>query len=156
MGFFSNLKNKITGGGAKVSLQFEQPSLHNPFNVKVTALVSSNDLKIEKVYLYIRGIEKTSVRNVEVYEKDMSGDMRLVRKDINGEFEVFPKSEIVVAGAQTLNAGQTYEWTASVNIPGGTKPTYKGVTAFHEWQFLAGLDAPGNDPDSGWITVDLY
>jgi len=30
-----------------------------------------------------------------------------------------------------------------------------GKNAWYEWEILAGLDAPGNDPDSGWIKLML-
>ena len=47
MGFLSNLKNKLTGGGAKVSLEIENPNRQNAFNVTVSAAVADSDMEIK-------------------------------------------------------------------------------------------------------------
>ena len=151
MGFLSNLKNKLTGGGAKVSLEIENPNRQNSFNVTVSASVADSDMEIKKVYLFIKSVEKATVRNVKVMRFDGSGTEE---KDVTGEYEPVPQNEVVIAGAQTLKAGQQYKWTYEINMQ-GAQPTYNGVYAKHEWYFLAGIDAPGNDPDSGWLLVNL-
>jgi hypothetical protein len=42
-----------------------------------------------------------------------------------------------------------------VQLPADAKPTYNGVNANHSWRLLAGLSTFGNDPDSGWKTLEL-
>jgi hypothetical protein len=151
MGFFSNLVNKITGGGAKLSLVADNPKLNENFKVEIKAIVADADLKIDKVYLYLKGVERTQVRNVDF---PASGSSSAQKRDVHGEEET-ARTEFVVANAQTLNANQEYTWTYEVRLPSGALPTYNGRNAWHEWFLLAGLDAPGNDPDSGWIKIDV-
>ena len=151
MGLFSNLINKITGGGAKVTVIAENPKLTGIFKVNVKAIVADGDLKIEKVYLYLRSIEKTRVRNVQF---PATSTQSAQQRDVNGEEEV-SKTEFVVAPAQTLTGKQEYNWTADVQLPPNALPTYMGKNAWYEWEIMAGLDAPGNDPDSGWIKLVL-
>lgn len=152
MGFLSNLKNKMTGGGAKVTLQVENPKLNSPFKVIVSAAVSGSDLDIKKVYIYLKSVEKTTVRNVDT----ISSDGSRFKKDVHGEEILYPQTEFVISGPETLKANETYTWSKEISVSGGGLQTFKGRYAVHEWQLLAGLDAPGNDPDSGWLVVDLY
>lgn len=151
MGFFSNLVNKITGGGAKVSVVSDTPKLNEPFNVEIKAVVADAELKVEKVYLYLKAVERTQVRNVDF---PASGSTASQRKDVHGEEET-AHTEFVVANVMTLNANQEYTWKYEVRLPSGALPTYNGRNAWHEWFLLAGLDAPGNDPDSGWVKIDV-
>ncbi len=151
MGLFSNLINKITGGGAKVTLTADSPKLNGPFKVNVKAIVSDNDLKIEKVYLNLRSIEKTRVRNVQFPATQTQSSQK---KDVEGEEEV-TKTEFVVAPAQTLTGKQEYNWSIDIQLPPNALPTYTGKNAWYNWEILAGLDAPGNDPDSGWVKIDV-
>lgn len=151
MGFFTNLKNKITGGGAKVCLVADTPKLNEAFKIEIKAVIADADLKIEKVYLYLKGVERTQVRNVDF---PASGSSSATRKDVHGEEET-ARTEFVVANAQTLTANQEYTWNYEVRLPSGALPSYLGRNAWHEWFLLAGLDAPGNDPDSGWVKIDV-
>ena len=150
MGFFKNLVNKISGGAACVFLEFDDPALGEAFQGKITATGSDSDLKIAKVYLKVRSIEKVVVRD---YDIEMDGSSRV--EDVHGQ-EIMFNDEFVISDAQTLKANQTYEWTTNLTLPDDALPTYLGKNAWHEWEFFAGLDAPGNDPDSGWIKVELY
>jgi hypothetical protein len=151
MGFFSNLVNKITGGGAKLSLVIDTPKMNEPFKVEIKAVVADAEVKIDKVYLYLKGLERTQVRNVDFPATTSSPSQK---KDVHGEEET-ARTEFVVAGAQTLSANQEYTWTYEVRLPSGAMPTYMGRNAWHEWFLLAGLDVSGNDPDSGWIKFDV-
>jgi len=151
MGFFSKLVNKITGGGAKVTLTADSPKLNGTFKVNVKAVVSDNDIQIEKVYLYLRSIEKTRVRNVDF---PATATQSSQKRDVNGEEEV-SKSEFVVAPAQTLTGKQEYNWSVDIQLPPNAMPTYTGKNAWYDWELKAGLDAPGNDPDSGWVRIEV-
>ena len=153
MGFFSNLKNKITGGGAKVSLEVETPKFNSPFKVTISALVSNADIEIQKVYVAVKSVEKATVRNVEVLGFD---GVSKERKDVFGEETIYPRTEFVISGPQSLKANESYTWSKEISISGMGMPTYRGKNAQHEWMLLAGLDAPGNDPDSGWSSIDMF
>ena len=64
-------------------------------------------------------------------------------------------SKVNVSGAQTLEAGKTYDWEAEVNIPGGMPGTFHGQLTRNVWEVRAGLDVKGNDPDSGWVEIQV-
>jgi hypothetical protein len=181
MGFMDKLRSvasAITGGGAKVALEIAGPSRNQPFTINVTAEVGGNDLKIEKVYVKLKGEERVKLE-VEVPEEEQAAatageaatekpateeaateegaaaeEKGPATKEIS-RTEITFQQEFELAGAQTLNENQTYTWTGEVQLPEDAKPTYKGVNATHEWKLMAGLSAFGNDPDSGWKTIDV-
>lgn len=147
------MKNAVTGGGAKVQLEAVNPTKGSPFTVKVRATVGDADLKIDKVYVNVAGVETIEI-DVPVEEKDEK--QNVVKKTERKSAETNThNAEIVLAGAQTLTAKQEYQWEGTVQLPETASSTYSGVNAKHEWKLLAGLSTFGNDPDSGWITVEI-
>jgi len=149
MGFFNNLVNKITGGGAKLSLEVTGNKINEPITVTITAAIADADLKINKVYLHVKAVEHCRVKNVEVASGSVSKT-----QDVSGTENTFDQ-EFTIEGPQTLNGKQSYTWTKQITLPSGVLPTFIGKNAQHEWEFVAALDASGNDPDSGWIKVVL-
>jgi len=151
MGFFSQVKNFITGGGAKVSVSVEQPRLSEPFGVEVQALAESQ-LDIRRVWVEVRSREFIDAR-VRVREHDAddgpSHDYQRVREE-----ETLLEQTFDLAGPQTLPEGETVSWSGQVTLPAGAQPNFRGHHAKHIWQIRAGLDVTGNDPDSGWIDLD--
>ncbi|MBF0187254.1 MAG: sporulation protein [Magnetococcales bacterium] len=148
MGFFDGLKsmtNAITGGAAKVDLEVLDPTVRGPFTVVVRALVGDADLEINRVYVKVCSEEEVEPRGVY----DAEGN------ELEIEVQTFA-AEYEVAGAATLPAGSEHEWAVEIELPEGCQPSYKGPNAEHEWEFFAGLDAFGNDPDSGWIDVEVW
>jgi len=166
MGFFDKMKqmaNAVTGGGAKVSLQIGDAALGQAIPVTVTAMVSDGaDLSISSVYILLRGLETAKVdpnklRGVGGVPTNMDagkmassamGQGRL----LDYKVESF-SGRIDIAGAQKLEAGQTYTFEGEIRLPGGAQGTFIGKHISHQIQAQAGLDAPGNDPDSGWIDM---
>jgi hypothetical protein len=61
--------------------------------------------------------------------------------------------EITIANAQELEANQSYEWEAEIELPSNAPAVYKGRYCLHTYRAFAGLDCFGNDPDSGWIDL---
>jgi hypothetical protein len=153
MGFFGSLKNLVTGGGVKVSLEAINPARGQPFTVRVSAEVGEADCAINKVYLHLRGSEKVEVPDVEIAEKN--GDKIEVHKRAISREENTFHTELTLAPASVLAAGQTYHWETQVNLPADALPSFTGKHAKHEWYLLAGLDMRGNDPDSGWVAVEI-
>ncbi len=150
MDFMKKLKsavNSITGGGAKVFVTADKPSREAPFKVNVKAVVADQELKISRVYVKLNGYETVTVHNVKSSDDTFARDI----SESNNTFE----QEFNIAAEQTLNANQTYEWEAQVEFPKNAPPTYRGHSAIHELRILAGLDAKGNDPDSGWIVLPV-
>ncbi|MEH0155918.1 hypothetical protein V6R21_17360 [Limibacter armeniacum] len=159
MGFFDKLKavkNMVTGGAAEVVASIEHDgelSVGEPFNIKVQALTKDADLKIGKVYLKLRAVEHIEAEGIEV---EYEGGEREVEHEIVKKTVETYNHEILVDGPQTMEANETYEWNVEVTIPEKCNGTYNGVHAEHRWMFFVGLDAFGNDPDSGWIPFDIY
>lgn len=153
MGFFDKLKKFVTGGGAKVSVEAVEPARGGPFPVRIHAAVADQDLAIGGVYLKIASLETVVVKDVEI-ARQVGEKLETVREDIEKTTTVHDQ-KIAVAGPTTLKANEEYDWETPVTLPGDALPTYLGITARHEWKILAGLDVPGNDPDSGWVTIEL-
>ncbi len=57
--------------------------------------------------------------------------------------------------ASEIQAGQVYNWEGVIELPGNTNPSLSGKLIDHKWEIQAGLDMPGNDPDSGWQTLSV-
>ncbi|HOO77773.1 MAG TPA: hypothetical protein PK636_04325 [bacterium] len=150
MGFFNKLKNMVTGGGATVKVEVEEAVFGAPFKVKVKAVVGETDLEIAGVYLKVAGIERVTIKDVEVAPAGESTPA--VRRDVEASEYTF-QTQLSLAGAQKLVARGGYDWETEVTLPPQSQPSYAGINATHEWKVLGGLSAPGNDPDSGWVAV---
>jgi hypothetical protein len=156
----------VTGGGATVQVEAVDPCQDGPFTVNVQAEIGDNDLKIEKVYVNLMGVETVKLEidvpaaseDAEAPEADAesteSEKPATTKKEIS-KTEQTHFQEFQLAEAQTLSANQTYTWNGEIQLPADAKPRYQGVHATHEWKILAGLSAFGNDPDSGWQILDL-
>lgn len=150
-----SVKNMVTGGGAEVSVIFEheRQTLGEPFRVLIRAEIKDADIEIEKVYLNVRAAEHIEADGIEIeYE---GGEQEIEREIVRKQTETF-RLQVEVAEAQTLSANESYEWQAEILIPEELNGTYEGKFAWHVYELFAGLDAPGNDPDSGWIPFEIY
>ena len=152
MGFLDKLKSAakfVTGGGAKVSLEVIDPAMDRPFTVKVHATVDDAELKIDHVYLHIRAEERITLPKDNI--KDEPGEQNDIQAhELTETVQTF-KQELKVSGADTLAAGGEFDWEVQVTLPSGLNGSYYGRNALHRYYALAGLDARGNDPDSGWV-----
>jgi len=148
MGFFSKLKNAVTGGSARVHVETTEIVLGQPFEVKVTAAADA-DLKFSRVYVYLQSFEAAMVHEIPVAEPH-----GVVVQTVEGEFQTV-NIQLDVHGPGELAAGDEAEWIAEVDLPENAMPTFQGETVGNHWRIMAGLDAFGNDPDSGWIEVEV-
>jgi hypothetical protein len=154
MGFLDKMKgfaNKITGGAATVSLTVMSSNIKEPIKIRVQAITKDTPLEIKKVYLYVKSVEEVSVPRHELPAYGNATPVQALHLDE----EIFKQQEFTVAPAQTLAAGQSYEWFFDLNLPQGANVSYIGKYVRHQWFFLAALDASGNDPDSGWQVANL-
>ena len=134
MGFFGDLKNKITGGAAVVNINVPQVQRGRAATVNVQATAKANG-KVAAVYLLVRGVESCEFRE----------DGERVSKS-----HVSYENRITISGAQELKLGETYQWQGQIELPSQALPSLSGKIIDHKWEIQAGLDMPGNDPDSGW------
>ena len=139
MGFFKDLKNKVTGGAATVRVTVPAAQRGRAVPVQVQATAKANG-KVSAVYLLVRATESCE------FKKD---------GEKIGESKTSYESRIQLAGAQEIKEGQTYNWDGQLELPVNTNPTLRGSLIDHTWEVQAGLDMTGNDPDSGWQTIDV-
>lgn len=155
MGLFSGLKNYITGGGAKVTLECSGEAIRGePMSVTVTAVIGETECKVSKVYLQIRGHERVEIPGVMVAARQ-GNEVRVDEQTCVRETTTL-STDVEVAGADTLKAGETYTWSVDITLPEDALPSYEGPSCLHRWQLCAGLDTRGNDPDSGWQDLTVY
>jgi hypothetical protein len=149
MGFLSNLKNAVTGGAASVQLHVPASVPRNEsVPIRVTAMANS-DCEIRGVYVLVRAMEEAQVRDTD-FEEDGDIDREIVRGR-RASYE----NRIPLGGGQQLVEGQEYTWEGELQLPSNVGPSFRGQMIRHEWEMQAGLDARGNDPDSGWISIEV-
>ncbi|MEQ8473669.1 MAG: hypothetical protein RIC35_20905 [Marinoscillum sp.] len=150
MGIFSRIKNFITGGAAEVSVVFEKRTTDGSSTIRlfVTAF-AKDDCKIKEVYLQVRGRE-TYKKRVQHTSTDSNGTVTTTHSD-DTHYDIHYDSTLKLAKEITLNKGVQNKWLAEFEVPPGAVPTFHGKDCFMKWEVQAGLDMPGNDPDSGWV-----
>jgi hypothetical protein len=142
MGFLGDLKNKVTGGAATVNVKAPPARRGQGVAVHIQATAKAS-AKVNAVYLLVRAIETCAVRDTDYEDGKRSSEVVKGRR-------ISYETKITVAGAQSLEAGQTYNWEAQLDIPSSANPSFNGHMIDHRWEIQAGLDMSGNDPDSGW------
>jgi len=162
MGMFDKFKqmaNAVTGGGATVSVQLHPVNEAGAMPVVVTAVVGGTDVSVSSVYVKLRGLEVMQVdpkKALGRFRSQLDGAEQLFRKGntIEVKEESF-ETQVQLSGAESLSAGETYTWEGEVRLPAGAPGSFRSTHMRHSIQIQAGLDAPGNDPDSGWIDVEV-
>ena len=153
MGFLDKLKSigrGITGGGASVQLRVGgQAALGHPIPVQVTATVEGAAIKAAKIYVAARAVETI---DCVVRDRDSAGGNDRDRVHVT---ENTYSQEFVINGPVELAANSQHEWRGEIVLPTSAPPSYRGKNAKHEWSLLAAIDVTGNDPDSGWIEIQV-
>jgi len=147
MGFLSNIKNKMTGGAATVSVVAPAMQRGRTATIQITAMAKSN-AKVSSVYLQVRAVESAQLRDHD-FEDGQS------RTEIVSGHRTSFETKITVAGAQQLEDDKSYEWIAQLEIPTNVNASFNGRMIEHRWEILAGLEMSGNDPDSGWQPINV-
>jgi hypothetical protein len=146
-----SLKNAVTGGAAKVYVDVQNAKLSEPFEVTVRAQPQGCDVKFDRVYLDLEGIESVEVPDYD-FEYEEGGEKRKKREIVRKSAKTVDL-KLTVADAGEIKDGETAEWKIEVNLPDGSIPDFRGRYARHSYRIRAGLDCFGNDPDSGWIDI---
>jgi len=158
MGFFDKLKsaaNFITGGGAVVNVATEDQISdgREPVKIFVQVQTKDGDIDIRNCYVKVRAIETVWARDIDAYQ-EVDGSYVRIEEEVTNSVTTY-ETELIAAGAQTLDANETFEFEVALEIPADIAGTYRGENAEHVWQIYAGLDVPGNDPDSNWVTIEI-
>lgn len=140
MGFFKDLKNKVTGGGATVRINVPSVQRGRATPVQIQATAKANG-KVSSVYLLIRSTENANFKTDD-------------GNKVTGS-KVSYETRVTVTNACELKEGETYNWEGVVELPTNTHPTMRGSIIDHTWEIQAGLDMAGNDPDSGWTSFEV-
>jgi len=120
-----------------------------PMSVKIKVQTKDSAVKIDRVYLKIKGEEKVEVQNTDLYRNQNSKHINYT-ETVRASY-ITVERDLTVADAQELEANSPYEWTCKIELPADAPPVYRGVICKHTYYLQAGLDCFGNDPDSGWI-----
>jgi hypothetical protein len=149
MGFFSKIKNYVTGGAAEVQITFESKIVDgsNPLRLFVTA-TANDDCNIKKVYLKIRAKE-TYTEYVTRHNSNSNGGNTSTRELVTKTHDHL-KQEFTLVNEIKLTKGQSEKWLSEFTFPPNSIATYHGKQASFKWEAIAGLDMAGNDPDSSW------
>ena len=149
-----SVKNMVTGGAAELDLEItSEPLLGERFTVLVTAQIKQAELNAKAVYLKIRSTERIYAKGVEIeYEE---GE-REVEETIVEKNTVTFQDTLTIDISEPLKEGQVCEWEFEVSLPSDLNGTYDGTHAWHDYDMLAGLDAPGNDSDTKWLRFEIY
>ncbi|MEL6253878.1 MAG: hypothetical protein AAFR87_17855 [Bacteroidota bacterium] len=158
MGIFDKIKkvkNFIGGGGATLQLIPGKTIFRATEDVKLKVVchVKDLDLNIQSVYLKVKALEEVVIQQVErSHSRKVESETR--KNDLRSSHQTF-STQIQLAPGQILKANQMYEWEASFRIPPHLNGTYRGYNAKHEWSVYVGLELTGNDPDSGWMNIEI-
>lgn len=146
-----SIKNAVTGGAAKVYVDAVEGKLTEPFTITVRATPQGCDVKYDRVYLDIEGVESVEVPDYD-FHYDEGGERR-TRREVVRKKATTLDLKMTVAEAGELKDGENGEWSIEVSLPDGAVPHFRGRYAKHTYRMRAGLDTFGNDPDSGWIEL---
>ena len=152
MGFFSKLKNNFTGGWADVTVSVSNGKRGTSVPITVHVSVRSKAISVNRVYVKLNCEEIIEIPRYKALDRDASGDVDYI--DVKSGGTLF-EQELVIASTQDLQAEQSYTFEDEIDIPGKLPPTFNGRHAKVVWSIFAGLDMKGNDPDSGWIEIQI-
>ena len=150
MGLLGKMKDAITGGAAKVSIEYPSQSWKpgDSIHVKVTVLGTGSQFKSKGVYVDLMGKESGSVSGkCKCSTCRQSNHKASVDVRHNTFNQSFP-----ISGALELQGNETKVFEGDIQIPQHAQPTYQGSIR-HEWLIRGRLDAFGNDPDSGFQSI---
>jgi hypothetical protein len=145
MGFMDKLKgavNAVTGGGAKVLLEFSPAFVHAGDTVKVKVTVTSTGTEVTSAGCFVDLLGREEVR------VKPSGQSSHHTESATSLDQAFP-----LAPAFVLAPNETKVFEGSFQMPAGHQPSFTGAHSKHEWQIRGRIDVKGNDPDSGYQTL---
>ncbi|UCG70268.1 MAG: sporulation protein [Thermoplasmata archaeon] len=150
MGILGKMKDAVTGGAAKVSIEYPSEPLNpgDSLHVKVTVMSSGGEFKSKGIYVDLVGQEKGSVVGGSKCDKcgqyDSTTRVNVNKKTFNQSYPL--------GGAMTLQKGETKVFEGDIQIPPNAQPSYQGSIS-HKWSIRGRIEAFGNDPDSGFQTI---
>lgn len=147
MGFFDKLKgavNFVTGGAAKVSVQWQPAVAYpgEPVRVQVTVASTGPAIKAGGLYIDVNANEMLNVPAGELGGDKSTGPLQHTKLTFAQQYQV--------GGPFALGPGETQVFEGQFVLPSNAQPTYDGPLADHDWGMRARVEMSGNDPDSGF------
>ena len=148
------LWDRITGGGAAVSIELDKDVYVPGETVQVSAnVLSKGDLKVNSVLVTLKGQEQIRYE-VPVYDDDdedehhrRSDGRRYTGTRTETSTEETVSVEKRMPGAN-LSAGEEHTLEIGLRVPDNAPPTYIGPHARHTYALRVGLDVSwANDPE---------
>lgn len=155
MGFFSDLKNNLTGSWADVSITTSPAKRGESASFTVQVNVKDKAIDVNKIYVKVQCVENVEIRNVRTNSGTSQGSTSGSNTTTARANETLFDQEIQVASATQLGANSQQSFEASVQLPAHMPPTFAGRNARIEWKVMAAVDMKGNDPDSGYQTFEV-
>lgn len=155
MGLFKKLVHYVTGAGTDVSINVENATLSQPFNLSITATPKQGNLQCRKVYVLIRCKEEKLQEFKPLDENNMTDNEKILSEMQEWDSEIIYSNEIQVSDECTLNQGESYSWTTEINLNNEGNASKNDNNHRITWQVQAGIDVSGNDPDSGWVEIQV-
>lgn len=145
MGFFDKLKGamqSVTGGAAKVTIQFHPPIAFpgEAIQVRITAASTGGEVKYSGVWVDVQGVEEVRLKK---------GTVENVGHDI-AKNNVTYTNQFMIAPAGVIAPGQTVSFDGVIPLQANVQPSFDGALCDHGWGIRGRLDTFGNDPDSGF------
>lgn len=146
MGFLDKLKgavNAVTGGAAKVTLEYEpkEVSAGQTVKVRLTATSTGGELKSKGAFIDLIANEVVVIPKGTT--EKLTEELKVEKQVVDTNFQVAP--------AFVLAAGQTSFCEGTFQVPAGAQPSFNGAFTKLEWQIRGRIEAFGNDPDTGFL-----
>ena len=145
MGIFDKLKdvtNLVTGGSARVTLEYEPQVAYPGEDIEVRVVVTSTGGQVKSggVFVDLQAVERVQMPRGTVTGQESA--VQTSHTTFNQEFRIGP--------AFTLAPNETREFEGVVRLPSNVEPTFSGRYTQHTWSIRGRVEATGNDPDSGF------
>lgn len=150
MSILNKLVNYVTGGSAEVHMNLDEATLKKPFNAKVKAKIFRDTIKVERVYILIRCLEGKLIEFEAKDDRPLTDNEKILNQMKEWNIKTIAEVEHIVSGRQKLAKDEIFEWETTIDLTKQTKLSVNEDKYFIKWEAQAGLDVPGNDPDSGW------
>jgi hypothetical protein len=155
MGLMDKLKaakSSITGDWASLALSFEPAARGGSVTATTDVTVKAQPISVDGIVIEVRCEEIIDIPNASAHDGDgtSSGNLRRVTST-----ESVVTKDVKVSGPIELAAGSTTTFSGEIPIPASAPPTLDGRFARYEWQIRARVEMKGNDPDSGWQTLQV-
>ena len=154
MGLFDKIKSAVkavTGGAAKVTIEFSQVLVQPGMavRVRVTATSTGAEVKSGGCFIDVVGSEVIQIHDATPSGHGVQPGQHV---DIHETSETF-KQAFQIAPAFVLAANETKVFEGAFQLPPGVQPSYQGKHASHQWTLRGRVEAVGNDPDSGYLPL---